>query len=133
MVVHFPFNAMFGYVLFGTTLLPVADANTQCRPPEVFDRDMGPTTEKVDIWALGCVMIAMSGGGPFPDDMSGPAIGHQLCNKRASPKLGPSHRFGKSVEQIVAQCLTIDAAGRPTANQLLQVCLWLGGGHANCA
>ncbi|KAL0022471.1 hypothetical protein WJX79_006692 [Trebouxia sp. C0005] len=101
------------------------------QPPEVFDRDMGPTTEKVDIWALGCVMIAMSGGGPFPDDMSGPAIGHQLCNKRASPKLGPSHRFGKSVEQIVAQCLTIDAAGRPTANQLLQMMQTLAGNQSS--
>ena len=90
------------------------------------DAELGPVTTKADIWALGCIMIEMSGGTLYAAGMASVAIARQVCDKKVSPSLPASHGLPKPLEEVIKQCLTIDHVRRPRAAEVLQV-----GFHAN--
>ncbi|MEY9215346.1 serine/threonine protein kinase [Thermobifida halotolerans] len=71
-------------------------------------------TDKVDVFAWGCVMaFASTGNAPFGAD-SVPAVVHRVVS--APPDIS---EVPEQLRQIVADCLDKDPDNRPTAKQLL--------------
>lgn len=76
--------------------------------------------EKIDIWALGMILLEMAEGAPPFKDTHEARILCLLSENKESPKLSqPSSRSEKFVD-FLAKCLTINPDERPSASALLK-------------
>lgn len=90
------------------------------RSPEMFDPELGDTTAKVDIWALGCTIVELGTGTVYPAKYS---TASQIINRVASKKQGPDipSSFPKDLQRILQRCFAIKHQERPSAKEVLQV------------
>lgn len=85
--------------------------------PEMLSED--GYNEKIDIWALGMILLEMAEGTPPFKDTHDARI---LCllSEKESPKLtNPSKHSDKFVD-FLSKCLTVDPEERPSASALLK-------------
>eukprot|EP00918_Siedleckia_nematoides_P013992 GHVU01030384.1.p2 GENE.GHVU01030384.1~~GHVU01030384.1.p2 ORF type:complete len:227 (+),score=39.26 GHVU01030384.1:52-681(+) len=86
--------------------------------PESFDKT-NKITEKADIWALGCVINELFGGGtPYPR-CNVPQIIKKLNNKEG-PRIADAP---PNVKAIIQSCLCFDVRERATATQVVKALL----------
>jgi len=87
--------------------------------PELYDSEVGKITEKVDIWALGCVLIETFGG-PLPyDDCSNiQQIIAKIIVQRQGPYV-PRH-IRADVRAVIQGCLNFDIRARSPATEILK-------------
>lgn len=84
--------------------------------PELFD-EKSKITEKIDIWALGCIFIEIFGGGlPYEGCNSLPQLTRIMLEGKKIPKV-PSN-MSKSMRALVISCLDFNHVMRPTAKQI---------------
>jgi len=87
--------------------------------PELFSADARhKITEKVDIWALGCIFIEICGG-PVPYDECNSLVDlTRLMMQQVAPKI--PHTIDNRLRRIIQMCLLFDFAARPTARNLFE-------------
>lgn len=74
-------------------------------------------TEKVDVWALGCVLIECFGGPlPYHDCQSINAICARICVNKVGPVI-PSV-FPQALGALIQRCLVFDVAQRCSAQEV---------------
>eukprot|EP00929_Paragymnodinium_shiwhaense_P072184 TRINITY_DN36636_c0_g1_i1.p1 TRINITY_DN36636_c0_g1~~TRINITY_DN36636_c0_g1_i1.p1 ORF type:complete len:396 (+),score=73.22 TRINITY_DN36636_c0_g1_i1:129-1316(+) len=85
--------------------------------PEMFDASCYKLTEKLDIWALGCLIAeVMSGKYPHAECKSIQAIAAKLIVETAPPfDITWAAGVNAQLVQLVTQCFRFDPADRPTA------------------
>merc|ERR1712007_151306 len=86
--------------------------------PELFDCKT-KITEKIDIWAMGCIFVEVFGG-PLPYEAISTLAEltrEVLVHKR--PPLIPAN-IGEPVRKIFRSCLTFDQRLRPTSKQVFE-------------
>jgi len=87
--------------------------------PECYDSSTSRITEKVDIWALGCIVIEIFGGPlPFSHCTSIQQIMTSLLLKKEPPVV--PHFLPPNIRQIIKRCFEFDPAKRPTAREVSQ-------------
>mmetsp|Transcript_19564 Transcript_19564/g.56106 ORF Transcript_19564/g.56106 Transcript_19564/m.56106 type:complete len:115 (+) Transcript_19564:171-515(+) len=87
--------------------------------PECYDSSTSRITEKVDIWALGCIVIEIFGGPlPFSHCTSIQQIMTSLLLKKEPPVV--PHFLPPNIRQIIKRCFEFDPAKRPTAREVLR-------------
>lgn len=85
--------------------------------PECFDAANGKLTEKVDVWAMGCVFIELFGGVlPYADCSSMAQLSKRILVERRPPECPQG--VSPQIANLVRYCVNFDAARRPTAQQL---------------
>eukprot|EP00928_Gymnodinium_smaydae_P028033 TRINITY_DN21495_c0_g1_i1.p1 TRINITY_DN21495_c0_g1~~TRINITY_DN21495_c0_g1_i1.p1 ORF type:complete len:1748 (-),score=251.72 TRINITY_DN21495_c0_g1_i1:65-5308(-) len=85
--------------------------------PECYD-SKGKITEKVDVWALGCIMIECFGGPlPYDDCVNIQQIVAKVLIERQMPYV--PHHLPTGVRGIVEDCFDFDAARRTSAQDAL--------------
>ena len=75
-----------------------------------------------DIWSLGITCIEMADGRP-PYHNIHPMRAIFMIPTKPPPTLEDEDRYSVAFRNFVARCLTKDPAFRPTAEELLKVCL----------
>lgn len=82
--------------------------------PECYDASHGKLTEKVDIWALGCIFIELFGGiMPYAECTTMAQLSARILVERqppAIPTVVPGH-----IAQMIHRCVNFVAAQRPSA------------------
>lgn len=83
--------------------------------PELFDSKT-KITEKIDVWALGCIFVEIFGGElPYSNINTLPDLTREMLVHRRSPDV-PEFIF-EEVRQIMLSCLNFDFRLRPTCKQ----------------
>jgi len=87
--------------------------------PELFKT--GPEhkiTEKVDIWALGCIFVEIFGG-PLPYEQCNSLVELvRLMDAKRAPTIPPN--IIPMIGQVIQACLTFDFIRRPAARELFE-------------
>merc|ERR1712232_39525 len=84
--------------------------------PEFFE-DSARLTEKIDVWAGGCVLIEVFGGPvPLHDCESIQQICARLCDTRRGPLIPPT--FSQGLRSLLQRCLEFDVKRRCSANDV---------------
>merc|ERR1712007_190432 len=84
--------------------------------PECYD-SRGKITEKVDVWALGCILIESFGGPlPYDDCVNIQQIVAKLLINKQVPYI--PHHLPRGVRAIVEDCLQFEVIRRTTATDV---------------
>ena len=87
-------------------------------PPEQLDSDLGPLTEKIDIWAFACVAYELlTGELPWKGKTHMQLMTAVLMHKQ-TPALPAGCLVPDGMAEVLAKCWSYDPAGRPSADQL---------------
>mmetsp|Transcript_121286 Transcript_121286/g.387569 ORF Transcript_121286/g.387569 Transcript_121286/m.387569 type:complete len:1148 (+) Transcript_121286:146-3589(+) len=85
--------------------------------PECFDAANGKITEKVDIWAMGCILIELFAGVlPYADCTNMPQLTARILIERRPPELPP--RVSPQVAGLIRRCVAYQPTARPSAGEL---------------
>jgi len=86
--------------------------------PECYDAAHGKLTEKVDVWAVGCIMIEIFGNFiPYADCGTMPQLTKRLLIDRRPPDI--PNNVPASIGNLIRRCLVFDQYGRISASDLL--------------
>ncbi|CAE8632472.1 unnamed protein product, partial [Polarella glacialis] len=86
--------------------------------PECYDAAHGKLTDKVDIWAMGCILIELFGGVlPYADCMTMPQLTARILVERRPPEVPPM--TPPPVVDLIRRCVVFDPSWRLTASDLL--------------
>lgn len=86
--------------------------------PECYDPSLAKLTEKVDIWALGCVLIELFGGIlAYADCTTMVHLTKRITVDKRPPDVPPS--VNPQVAAVIRNCVNFDAPRRPNASDLL--------------
>jgi len=89
-------------------------------PPEQLDVDLGPLTEKIDIWALGCLAIELLTGAVPWQGRQPMQIMASVVMKRQSPALPEGVVAPEELRPLLKRCFAFTPAERPAAAELVQ-------------
>lgn len=82
--------------------------------PECYDASHGRLTEKVDVWALGCILIEVFAGVlPYADCATMAQLSARILVERRPPEAPPG--MAPPVAGLVQRCVCFEAGGRPAA------------------
>jgi serine/threonine protein kinase len=85
--------------------------------PECYDAMHGKLTEKVDIWAIGCIFIELFGGVlPYADCSTMAQLSGRILVEKRPPEMPPT--VPPPLAVLTRRCLTFDAPRRPHAVEL---------------
>jgi len=85
--------------------------------PECYDAAHGKLTEKVDIWALGCILIELFGGVlPYADCSTMAQLSARILVEKRPPDVPPS--VPPPLANLVCRCVAFDANRRLAAVEL---------------
>jgi len=85
--------------------------------PECYDAAHGKITEKVDVWAMGCILIELFGGVlPYGDCQTMAQLSKRILMERRSPDVPTSIQGG--FQPLIRNCLAFDPNRRLSAEQL---------------
>lgn len=85
--------------------------------PECYDAQHGKITEKVDIWAMGCILIELFGGVlPYGDCQTMAQLTARILVERRSPDIPAC--VPAPLAMLIQRCVCFDAARRLTGDQL---------------
>lgn len=83
--------------------------------PECYD-SKGKITEKVDVWALGCILIEIFGGPlPYDDCVNIQQIVAKVMIDKQLPYI--PHHLPRGVRSVVEECLEFDIKARTSAHE----------------
>jgi len=86
-------------------------------PPECYDAALGKITEKVDIWAMGCIFIEIFGGVlPYGDCQTMAQLAGRILIERRSPDVPPN--VPQALVPLIHRCLCFDPGRRLSAGEL---------------
>lgn len=86
--------------------------------PELFDQKT-KITEKIDIWALGCIFVEIFGGRlPYADVNALADLTREMLVHRRAPDV-PSHIF-EEIQVVVSSCFNFDQRLRPTSKHTFE-------------
>jgi len=87
--------------------------------PECYDPCHGKLTEKVDIWALGCILIEVFAGVlPYADCVTMAQLSARILVQKRPPDVPPSVK--PALASIIRSLLAFDESRRPTASEVLK-------------
>lgn len=85
--------------------------------PECYDAKYGKITEKVDIWAMGCILIELFGGVlPYADCQTMAQLSGRILCERRSPDV--PHCVPPIIATVIQHCICFDPQRRVGANEL---------------
>jgi len=85
--------------------------------PECYDAAHGKLTEKVDIWAMGCILIELFGGVlPYADCMTMAQLSARILVEKRPPDVPPA--TPAPITALIRRCVVFDPARRLLANEL---------------
>lgn len=85
--------------------------------PECYDASVGKLTEKVDIWAAGCILIELFGGIlPYADCQTMPQLTARILVEKRSPDVPPG--TNPQIVALIGRCVMFDPMWRMTAKEL---------------
>lgn len=85
--------------------------------PECYDASHGKLTEKVDVWAMGCILLEVFGGVlPYADCSTMAQLTARILVQRRAPDV-PQNVPG-NVAALIRRCVTFDPARRPASGEL---------------
>lgn len=85
--------------------------------PECYDPAHGKLTEKVDIWAFGCICIEIFGGTlPYAECSTMAQLSARILVERRPP--GIPNRVPNHIAPLIQRCLNFVAVRRPHASEL---------------
>ncbi|KAL4222069.1 Serine/threonine-protein kinase 16 [Mactra antiquata] len=90
------------------------------RPPELFTVETGTNIdERTDIWSLGCTLYAMAFlESPFERAYQrGDSIALAVMSQNI--KIPTNHSYTSSVEDVIQECMVVNAMERPFIDQIL--------------
>jgi serine/threonine protein kinase len=87
--------------------------------PECYDPRHGKLTEKVDIWALGCIFIEVFAGVlPYADCMTMAQLSARILVQKQPPQVPTS--VAPALRSLTATCFSFNPDKRPAATDLQQ-------------
>lgn len=87
--------------------------------PECYDPRHGKLTEKVDTWALGCILIEVFAGIlPYADCMTMAQLSARILVQKQAPQCPTSVAPG--IRSLIATCFNFNGDLRPSAGDLLR-------------
>eukprot|EP00933_Yihiella_yeosuensis_P040904 TRINITY_DN35315_c0_g1_i1.p1 TRINITY_DN35315_c0_g1~~TRINITY_DN35315_c0_g1_i1.p1 ORF type:complete len:1075 (-),score=210.90 TRINITY_DN35315_c0_g1_i1:93-2954(-) len=85
--------------------------------PECYDAGLGKLTEKVDVWAMGCIFIELFGNVlPYADCVTMPQLTARILVQKRPPDVPPT--VPPPLVEICCRCLQFDPARRITGAEL---------------
>jgi serine/threonine protein kinase len=85
--------------------------------PECYDPRHGKLSEKVDIWALGCIFIEVFGNVlPYADCMSMAQLSARILVQKQPPQCPTT--VAPTIRGVIASCFNFNPDNRPTASDL---------------
>merc|ERR1712060_453704 len=85
--------------------------------PECYDAAHGKLTEKVDVWALGCILIELFGGVlPYAECSSMAQLSARMLVERRPPEV--PQVVPPMFVQVIRRCVNFDPSSRCTAAEL---------------
>jgi len=85
--------------------------------PECYDSTLGKLTEKVDIWALGCILIELFAGVlPYADCQSMAQLSRRILIEKKPPEVPTT--VAARTAQVIRSCISYDANKRARASEL---------------
>jgi len=85
--------------------------------PECYDASLGKLTEKVDIWAAGCILIELFGGIlPYADCQTMPQLTARILVEKRPPDVPP--QTPPHIIALVNRCVMFDPSWRISATEL---------------
>eukprot|EP00429_Kryptoperidinium_foliaceum_P018991 CAMPEP_0176027110 /NCGR_PEP_ID=MMETSP0120_2-20121206/13291_1 /TAXON_ID=160619 /ORGANISM="Kryptoperidinium foliaceum, Strain CCMP 1326" /LENGTH=1125 /DNA_ID=CAMNT_0017360315 /DNA_START=128 /DNA_END=3503 /DNA_ORIENTATION=- len=85
--------------------------------PECYDAANGKLTEKVDIWAIGCILIELFGEVlPYADCTSMAQLSARILVDRRPPE--PPSGMAPPIASLIQQCVKFEASRRPGATEV---------------
>merc|ERR1711862_470735 len=85
--------------------------------PECYEASYGKLTEKVDIWAMGCIFIELFGNRlPYYDCQSMAQLSARILVERRPPDMPPT--VEAPVREVASRCLEFDERRRINAGEL---------------
>eukprot|EP00435_Cladocopium_sp_Y103_P021380 s815_g5.t1 len=85
--------------------------------PECYDASLGKLTEKVDIWAAGCILIELFGGIlPYADCQTMPQLTARILVEKRPPDVPP--QTNPQIIGLVGRCVMFDPSWRISALEL---------------
>jgi len=85
--------------------------------PECYDAKIGKLTEKVDIWAAGCILIELFGGVlPYADCLTMPQLTARILVEKRPPDVPPG--TPPQIVALIGRCVMFDPSWRITATEL---------------
>lgn len=86
--------------------------------PECYDAGNGKITEKVDVWAMGCILIELLGGVlPYGDCTTMAQLTRRILIERRSPGIPPGIQH--SFAQLIQHCVAFEPSRRPIASEIV--------------
>ena len=82
-------------------------------PPEQLDTDLGPLTEKIDIWAFGCVAVELLTGQVPWQGKTHMQIMASVLMRKQTPSLPAGCEAPEGMAEVLAKCWSYEAAGVP--------------------
>jgi len=87
--------------------------------PECYDPRHGKLSEKVDIWALGCILIEVFAGIlPYADCVTMAQLSARILVQRQPPSVPGS--VPPNIRQVICSCVNFNIDQRPTAQDLVR-------------
>jgi serine/threonine-protein kinase TNNI3K len=85
--------------------------------PECYDAQLGKITEKVDIWAMGCILIELFGGVlPYEDCTTMAQLSARILVERRPPDV--PRGVTQAMANIIRRCVSFDPTRRPSSQEL---------------
>jgi len=85
--------------------------------PECYDPQHGRLTEKVDVWALGCILIEVFAGVlPYADCMTMAQLSARILVQKQPPQCPTS--VSSQIRSLIATCFAYNGDKRPDAKDL---------------
>lgn len=85
--------------------------------PECYDAAHGKITEKVDVWAMGCILIELFGGVlPYGDCQTMAQLTGRILVERRSPEVPPC--VPAPLAPVIHRCVSFDPVRRFSASDL---------------
>jgi serine/threonine protein kinase len=87
--------------------------------PECYDAAHGKLTEKVDVWAMGCILIELFGGVlPYADCNTMAQLSARILVERRPPDVPPA--IPAQLARLISACVQFEMARRITASDLVK-------------
>jgi len=85
--------------------------------PECYDAAHGKLTEKVDVWAMGCILLEVFGGVlPYADCSTMAQLTARILVQRRPPDVPAS--VPPPIAALIRHCVSFDPARRPASGEL---------------
>lgn len=86
--------------------------------PECYDASHGKLTEKVDVWAMGCILIELFGGIlPYSDCMTMAQLSARILVEKRPPDVPPA--VPAPISALIQRCVVFTPSWRLSAEELI--------------